>query len=150
MLFISIVAYWKTWIVFWYSVTNLNNLLIPSFATIFCKVTLLLGYSHHFSRNYWSRQNICFSEGKWIFSLSSRFFFSFHYKRKAFDQNWLWIIPLVSYKKHELITLREYLDSSRIFGSVRLICFRFLFRLYLFCDLLPNVPVCLDCLIGCL
>ena len=52
----------------------------------------------------------------YIFQMPIDFVFLYH--RQHFYRSWLWVAWQISYKKRELLTLREYLGSPPVFWKV--------------------------------
>ena len=73
--------------------------------------------------------------------------FSSLYHVQDFDRTWVWVACRVSYKKQELITLREYLwgfNGVRVARHLNFLCL-VLFCLSSFCVLCPTFPVVHSC-----
>ena len=120
------------------------------------KVMLLLGLSHRYKNSmvvitiWLTIAKYQYLNWQWIFSFL-RWFFSFLYHRQFFYRTWLytWVTWWVSFKKQELLTRREHLDSPLVFGGVRVAhLFSFLWYVLFFCfvclgsvSCVPNITI---------
>ena len=79
--------------------------------------------------------------------------FSFLYDCQYFYRPWLyiWVTWRLSYRKQEILTLREYLASPPVYGRIRvahnfsLLCCVFVLFVFVLCIVCPMLPVSLDC-----
>ena len=85
------------------------------------KAALFLGWSHPYKTSvvitiWLTVTKYLYLKSQWIFYILRRCFYLYHCQ--DFHRTWLyiWVTRRVSYKKDELITRREHLDSTQVFG----------------------------------
>ena len=143
----------------------LQNIVIMNWLTVtkYCHHELIDRYKISSSCTDWPLQNIVimnwltvtkipYLKWQWIFSLLHIICLSsIDYCRQDFYWTWLyiWATQRVSYNKQKLLTLCEYLSSTRLSGvehvaHILVFCVVFFFVLFVFI-LCPMLPVSLDC-----
>jgi len=120
---------------------------------------LLLGWSHRYKNskvimtNWLTFTKYLFLKWQWIF-FPFTYFFSFlspQSQTRLLPELIIWVTRLISYRKQELLTLREHMGHPRIFGGVNgahlisFLCCVFNFVWLTFCVLSTVLAVCLDC-----